>query len=201
MQTPANDDRVGLGLVVTIENGQLKVISPQDGSPAARGGDQAGGPDRRDRQGADLRPDPRRGRAEAAGPGRQRGRTDLAARQPARRSRSRSSASPTSCRPWPRVSRQGISDICALPASTAATPAALAGAVQDLRQRSRQQADRLYPRSAEQSRRQLRCGGRRRRCLHRQGRHRRRQGPQAGQPQADHRHSGRHRSRRCRSSR
>jgi carboxyl-terminal processing protease len=38
MQSPANDDRVGLGLVVTIDNGQLKVISPQDGSPAAQAG-------------------------------------------------------------------------------------------------------------------------------------------------------------------
>ena len=38
MQSLDNDDRVGLGLVVTIENGQLKVISPQDGSPAARAG-------------------------------------------------------------------------------------------------------------------------------------------------------------------
>jgi carboxyl-terminal processing protease len=38
MQAPANDGQVGLGLVVTIENGQLKVISPQDGSAAARAG-------------------------------------------------------------------------------------------------------------------------------------------------------------------
>jgi carboxyl-terminal processing protease len=38
MQTPANDSLVSLGLVVTIENGQLKVISPQDGSPAAQAG-------------------------------------------------------------------------------------------------------------------------------------------------------------------
>ncbi|MFL5268497.1 MAG: S41 family peptidase [Stellaceae bacterium] len=38
MQTSGNDDRVGLGLVVTIGNGQLKVISPQDGSPAAQAG-------------------------------------------------------------------------------------------------------------------------------------------------------------------
>ena len=38
VQTPANDDQAGLGLVVTIENGQLKVISPQDGSPAAQAG-------------------------------------------------------------------------------------------------------------------------------------------------------------------
>ena len=37
-QTPANDDAATLGLVVTIENGQLKVISPQDGSPAAQAG-------------------------------------------------------------------------------------------------------------------------------------------------------------------
>ncbi len=38
MQTPANDDQASLGLVVTIENGQLKVIAPQDGSPAAQAG-------------------------------------------------------------------------------------------------------------------------------------------------------------------
>jgi carboxyl-terminal processing protease len=37
-QRPANDDQAGLGLVVTIDNGQLKVISPQDGSPAAQAG-------------------------------------------------------------------------------------------------------------------------------------------------------------------
>src|SRR6267143_298126 len=38
LQNPANDNQAGLGLMVTIENGQLKVISPQDGSPAARAG-------------------------------------------------------------------------------------------------------------------------------------------------------------------
>lgn len=38
MQTPPNEDQASLGLVVTIANGQLKVISPQDGSPAARAG-------------------------------------------------------------------------------------------------------------------------------------------------------------------
>jgi carboxyl-terminal processing protease len=38
LQAPADDNRAGLGLVVTIENGQLKVISPQDGSPAAQAG-------------------------------------------------------------------------------------------------------------------------------------------------------------------
>jgi carboxyl-terminal processing protease len=38
MQTPANDDATTLGLAVTIEGGQLKVISPEDGSPAARAG-------------------------------------------------------------------------------------------------------------------------------------------------------------------
>jgi carboxyl-terminal processing protease len=38
MQSPANDNLAGLGLVVTIDNGQLKVISPQDGSPAATAG-------------------------------------------------------------------------------------------------------------------------------------------------------------------
>jgi carboxyl-terminal processing protease len=38
MQTPANENLAGLGLVLTIENGQLKVVSPQDGSPAAEAG-------------------------------------------------------------------------------------------------------------------------------------------------------------------
>jgi carboxyl-terminal processing protease len=38
LQAPANDNQAGLGLIVTIENGQLKVISPQDGSPAAQAG-------------------------------------------------------------------------------------------------------------------------------------------------------------------
>ena len=38
LQTPANDNGASIGLVVTIENGQLKVISPQDGSPAAQAG-------------------------------------------------------------------------------------------------------------------------------------------------------------------
>jgi len=36
--TPANDDATTLGLAVTIQNGQLEVISPEDGSPAARAG-------------------------------------------------------------------------------------------------------------------------------------------------------------------
>jgi len=38
MQTPANEDQANIGLVVTIDNGQLKVIAPQDGSPAAQSG-------------------------------------------------------------------------------------------------------------------------------------------------------------------
>ena len=37
-QIPATDDAANLGLVVTIDSGQLKVISPQDGSPAAQAG-------------------------------------------------------------------------------------------------------------------------------------------------------------------
>jgi len=37
-QVPAGEDAANLGLAVTIEGGQLKVISPQDGSPAARAG-------------------------------------------------------------------------------------------------------------------------------------------------------------------
>jgi carboxyl-terminal processing protease len=42
MQTPANDDEASLGLAVTIDNGQLKVITPQDGSPAALAGIEPG---------------------------------------------------------------------------------------------------------------------------------------------------------------
>jgi len=38
LQIPANESQAGVGLVVTIENGQLKVVSPQDGSPAAQAG-------------------------------------------------------------------------------------------------------------------------------------------------------------------
>src|SRR6516225_822688 len=34
--TPANDETTTLGLVLTIRSGQLQVISPEDGSPAAR---------------------------------------------------------------------------------------------------------------------------------------------------------------------
>jgi carboxyl-terminal processing protease len=37
-QGSTNDSAGTLGLVVTIDNGQLKVVSPQDGSPAARAG-------------------------------------------------------------------------------------------------------------------------------------------------------------------
>jgi carboxyl-terminal processing protease len=38
MQAPASEDQAGIGLVVTVDNGQLKVIAPQDGSPAAQSG-------------------------------------------------------------------------------------------------------------------------------------------------------------------
>lgn len=38
LQSSANENQVNLGLVVTIDNGQLKVVSPQDGSPAAAAG-------------------------------------------------------------------------------------------------------------------------------------------------------------------
>ncbi len=59
MQTPANDDQASLGLVVTIENGQLKVIAPARRLAGGTGRDQAGRLDLRDRQGSDLRSDPR----------------------------------------------------------------------------------------------------------------------------------------------
>ncbi len=42
MQRPADQNSAGLGMVVTIENGQLKVISPRDGSPAAQAGIEPG---------------------------------------------------------------------------------------------------------------------------------------------------------------
>jgi len=38
MQKSPNDEAANLGLIVTIQGGQLKVISPQDGSPAAQAG-------------------------------------------------------------------------------------------------------------------------------------------------------------------
>ena len=37
-QAPGNDNAATLGLTVTVDGGQLKVISPEDGSPAARAG-------------------------------------------------------------------------------------------------------------------------------------------------------------------
>jgi carboxyl-terminal processing protease len=42
MQRPGTEDQANLGMVVTIESGQLKVISPRDGSPAAKAGIQPG---------------------------------------------------------------------------------------------------------------------------------------------------------------
>lgn len=42
MQSTANDDQASLGLVITIANGQLKVVSPHDGSPAAEAGIEPG---------------------------------------------------------------------------------------------------------------------------------------------------------------
>jgi carboxyl-terminal processing protease len=38
LQRSANDDKTGIGIAVTIDNAQLKVISPRDGSPAAQAG-------------------------------------------------------------------------------------------------------------------------------------------------------------------
>jgi carboxyl-terminal processing protease len=37
-QSSANDDKTDIGIAVTIDNAQLKVISPRDGSPAAQAG-------------------------------------------------------------------------------------------------------------------------------------------------------------------
>ncbi len=42
LSAPANDNQAEIGLVVTIDNGQLKVISPRDGSPAAKAGVEPG---------------------------------------------------------------------------------------------------------------------------------------------------------------
>jgi carboxyl-terminal processing protease len=41
-QSGADEDEPGIGLVVTIDNGELKVISPRDGSPAAKAGIEPG---------------------------------------------------------------------------------------------------------------------------------------------------------------
>ncbi len=38
LQNPATDGQPGIGLAVTLDNGDLKVISPRDGSPAAQAG-------------------------------------------------------------------------------------------------------------------------------------------------------------------
>src|SRR5579875_1315225 len=38
LQAPVSDTSATIGLVVTIDNGQLKVVSPRDGSPAAQAG-------------------------------------------------------------------------------------------------------------------------------------------------------------------
>ncbi len=38
LSAPANDNQADIGLAVTIDNSQLKVISPRDGSPAAKAG-------------------------------------------------------------------------------------------------------------------------------------------------------------------
>ena len=50
-----SEDAGTLGPVVTIENGQLKVISPQDGSPSSTRRDRTRRRHLRDRQGAGLR--------------------------------------------------------------------------------------------------------------------------------------------------
>jgi carboxyl-terminal processing protease len=42
LQKPAHEDQAGLGMVLTIENGELRVISAQDGSPAEKAGIQPG---------------------------------------------------------------------------------------------------------------------------------------------------------------
>ncbi len=42
LSAPANDNQAGIGLAVTIDNGRLKVISPRDGSPAAKAGVEPG---------------------------------------------------------------------------------------------------------------------------------------------------------------
>ena len=83
----------------------------------------------------------------------------------------------------------------AWPASTTRTPRSARRGGQELAAAGRQQADRLHPRPAQQSRRQLRRRGQGGRRLHRQGRHHRRQEPQARGRQARSRHPRRYRQR------
>ena len=167
-QTPANDDKASLGLVVTIENGQLKVISPQDGSPAAQAGIKPG--DLIFSIDKELTYDLTLGDAEQKLRGPAGSEVELTLRRgnggpikiKIKREPYRLQTVAAKLEAWEyrlfahrRLRQRHPSSGGRRSAGSAAT--------------GRQQADRLYPRFAEQSGRQLRGGGRRRRCLHRQG--------------------------------
>jgi len=79
-QATANDDAATPGLVLTIGNGQLQVISPEDGSPAALAGIRPGDVTFTIDEEPVYETDLERGRAEAARPGRQRSPVGSAAR-------------------------------------------------------------------------------------------------------------------------
>ena len=154
MQTPANDDQASLGLVVTIENGQLKVISPQDGSPAAQAGIKPG--DLIFAIDKDPTYDLTLGEAEQKLRGPAGSEVELSLRRDNRRAdrrhgQARALQAPDRDRSHRgrkyrlsagrRVRRRNAGGAHQCGAGFAAT--------------GRQQADRLYPRSAKQSRRQL----------------------------------------------
>ena len=193
-QAPANDDATTLGLVVTIDNGQLKVISPQDGSPAARAGITPGDVI----FAIDKEPvyDLTLGEAEQKLRGPAGSEVQLTLRRDAEKPidltlKREAYKVPTVAG---RVEGGNIGYL-RIAGFDAGTQAALADAVQDLRQKAGNKLIGFILDLRNNPGRFLRGRGRRRRCLHRQGRHRRRQGPQARQCQADQRspHAGRSR--------
>jgi len=110
-QTPANDDGGAPGLAVTIQNGQLQVISPEDGSPAARAGIRPG--DVIFTIDNELVYDLTLAEAEHKLRGPAGSEVQLTLRRGAEKPMR------TSFRPWSDGSKRGISAISALPGSTA----------------------------------------------------------------------------------
>jgi len=135
------------GLVVTIDNGQLKVISPEDGSPAARAGVRPATSSSRSTR-SRLRSELGRGRAETARAGRAANPADLrhGAERPVDLN---DQARSLQARDRDQASRKAISPMSASLVSTA-TNAALADAV-EICGTERAQADRPCSRSAKQS--------------------------------------------------
>ena len=193
---PAASGEVGIGAALTLTKGELKVISPRDGSPAAAVGIKPGDLI----LAIDKEPTYELTLAEAEqklrGPAGSTVGADLAARRGKRAAQAhRSSAPPSTCRPSRRGSRTAISAICGWPGSTPARTAALAAAAAGFAPADRRQARRRRRRPAQQSGRQFQGRGRRRQRLSRQGRRGAGQGAQLRQCQAHRRHPERPRQR------